>query len=227
MQAHSAKDERRPNPRRHRAADREGNLTHISLKYLGLLLCCPLFAACGGDSDDNSGQPAVKSTADAEHAYLGLDASIDKAITLGFDGFNAATNANIAPQDANGDHAGTMTVTGQVDQGASSNKTMHLSEALTTYSDDGHLTYDTDAAALPALELKLTKVPTGTLSGTLMGSFKIGGDLTGSVTLDLSFDGTLRPNADDATKVEREPGTTHITGTATSGNDSFAVDVTR
>jgi len=201
-------------------------LIHTTLKHLTLLVFCRVLSACGG-GDDDSAQPAVSSTADAERAYVGLDASIDKAITLGFDGFNAATSANIAPQSADGDHAGTMTVTGQVDQGSSSNKTMHLSEALAGYSDDGHLTYDTDAAALPALELKLAKVPTGTLSGSLMGSFTISGELKGSVTLDLTFEGALRANADDATKVEREPGTTHITGTATSGDDSFRVDVTR
>lgn len=186
-----------------------------------------VLSGCGGGDDDASGQPAVKSTADAKRAYLGLDASIDKAIALGFDGFNAATNANIAPQSAEGEHVGTMTVTGQVDQGASANKTMHLSEALDGYSDDAHLTYDTNAAALPAIEMKLSKVPTGTLDGTLTGSFTMSGDLEGSVTLDLTFSGELQPTAADATKVERKPGTTHITGTATSGNDSYAVDVTR
>jgi len=199
---------------------------HRSLGHWIPLLLVIGVVGCGGDGD-GAGHQAVKSTADAERAYLGLDASIDKAITLGFEGFNAATNANIDPQTASGDQAGTMTVSGQVDQGASSNKTMHLTEALSEYSDDAHLTYDTSDAALPALELKLSKVPTGTLDGTLQGSFKISGELTGSVTLDLTFTGDLQPNADDATKVERQPGTTHITGTATSGDDSYAVDVTR
>jgi hypothetical protein len=191
-----------------------------------LVLTSLLLSACGGSHDD-SNQPAVKSTADAERAYVGLDASIDKAITLGFDGFNAATSANIAPQTATGDDKGTLTVSGQVDQGSSTNKTMHLTEALATYSDDGQLAYDTDAAALPLLEMKLSKVPTGTLDGTLNGSFKMDGALTGSVTLALTFTGELQANADDATMVERKPGTTHITGTATSGGDTYAVDVTR
>lgn len=192
-----------------------------------LLPVALVLSGCGGGDDDAAGQPAVKSTADAKRAYLGLDASIDKAITLGFDGFNAATNANIAPQTAAGDHSGMMTVTGQVDQGASSNKTMHLSEALAGYSDDGHLGYETGAAAPPVIEIKLLKVPTGTLDGTLMGTFSVSGELTGSVTLDLAFSGELQPTAADATQVERKPGTTHITGTATSGDDSYAVDVTR
>jgi hypothetical protein len=193
---------------------------------LSLLLFPALLAACGGD-DSGDGNQAVKSTADAEHSYLGLDASIDKAITLGFDGFNAASSANIDPQTASGDHSGTMTITGQVDQGASSNKTMHLSEALAAYSDDGHLKYGTNPAALPALEMKLSKVPDGTLSGTLNGAFAVSGDLSGSVTLALTFDAELQPNAADATLVERKPGTTHVVGTATSGNDQYAVDVTR
>jgi hypothetical protein len=197
------------------------------MKAWAIALLLPFtLLGCSGD-DDTAGQKAVNSTADAKRAYLGLDASIDKAIGLGFDGFNAASSANIDPQTAPGDHAGTLTVSGQVDQGASSNKTMHLSETLVAYSDDGKLSYDTDAAALPALEMKLSKVPNGTLDGTLIGSFRISGELKGSVALDLTFTGDLQPSAADSTKVERKPGSTHITGTATSGNDSYAVDVTR
>jgi hypothetical protein len=192
-----------------------------------VVLASVLLSACGGNSDAPSNQPAVKSTADAERAYVGLDASIDKAITLGFDGFNAATTANIAPQVASGDDKGTLTVSGQVDQGSSTNKTMHLTEALATYSDDGQLAYDTDATAPPQLDMKLSKVPTGTLDGTLDGAFKMDGALKGGVTLALTFSGELEANADDPTKVERKPGTTHITGTATSGGDVYTVDITR
>jgi hypothetical protein len=188
-------------------------------------LCLSAFvsSACGGD---DSKKDAVQSTEDAERAYLGLDASIDRAITLGFDGFNAASSANIAPQAASGDASGTMTVTGQVDQGSSSNKTMRLSEALAGYADDPKLVYDTDAAMLPALGMKLAMVPNGTLTGTLVGTFAISGDLQGSVALDLSFTGELEPDPNDATRVERKPGTTQITGTATSGSDTYSVDVT-
>ena len=39
------------------------------------------FAACGND---------VSSTEDAKNAYLGLDPSVDRAIQLGFDGYNLA-----------------------------------------------------------------------------------------------------------------------------------------
>src|SRR6516164_1646408 len=91
-----------------------------------------VFAACGG---------GVNSTDDARKAYLGLDPSVDKAITLGFQGFNTASSANISPQTANGTKTGALTVTGQVDQGASSNKGMRLNTAYTTYSDDGLITY--------------------------------------------------------------------------------------
>ena len=55
--------------------------------------------------------------------------------SLGFAGFNAASSANIPPQMTTGDVAGTLTVTGQVDQGASSNKNMRLVEALVGYQD--------------------------------------------------------------------------------------------
>jgi hypothetical protein len=55
------------------------------------------FAACGND---------VSSTEDAKNAYLGLDPSVDKGITLGFAGFNAASSANIDAQSADGGVSG-------------------------------------------------------------------------------------------------------------------------
>jgi hypothetical protein len=175
---------------------------------------------CGACSNDS-----VASDEDARNAYLGLDAHIDKAIALGFAGFNAASSANIPPQMTTGTATGTLNVTGQVDQGASSNKTMNLVEAMVMYSDDAKHTYATDAAAPPALGMKLMMVPTGTLNGTLVGSYTMTGDLTGKVTLNVSFSGSLQAGA--GSTVERKPGTTHITGTAVSDYGTYAVDVTR
>ena len=175
-------------------------------------------AACGSNE--------VGSDEDAQLAYEGLDGSIDKAITLGFQGFNAATSANIAPQTASGDKAGTITVSGQVDQGASANKTMNLTEELKGYSDDDALTYDTEGT-LPALSMKLSQIPTGTVDGSLSGDFTMAGDLEGVVTVSITFSGQLQASAADSSKVERKPGTTHITGTATSGEGKYVIDVTR
>ena len=174
-----------------------------------------------------SSNASVSSAEDAKNAYLGLDASIDKAITLGFAGFNSASSANISPQNDVGAKGGTMTITGQVDQGASNNKGMRLFEKLITYSDNGTITYSTSDAALPALNMTLKGIPTGTLTGTLIGSYAMDGALKGPVDLNLSFTGQLQPNATDAKKVERKPGTTHITGTATASGTSYAVDITR
>src|SRR5262245_16428974 len=126
-------------------------------------------AACGG---------GVNSEDDARKAYLGLDNSVDRAITLGFAGFNAASSANIDPQSAGGGVSGTMTVTGQVDQGTSANKGMRLNDALSEYSDDGQVRYNTDQAALPALTINLKGIPNGTLDGSLNGSFMMSGGLT-------------------------------------------------
>lgn len=176
-----------------------------------------LAAGCGGGGVSNDD--------DAKLAYDGLDASIDKAIQLGFDGFNAASSANIPPQTAKGTKTGTMSVGGQVDQGSSDNKTMNLTETLTMYSDDGVLTYDSATPAV--LSMKLSKIPDGTLDGTLAGSFAITGELMGNVTLDLAFSGDLQPVPTDATKVQRKPGTTHITGTATSDFGTYQVNITR
>ena len=174
--------------------------------------------ACGSDE--------VGSDEDAQRAYEGLDGSIDKAISLGFQGFNAATSANIDPQTASGDKTGSITVSGQVDQGSSDNKTMNLTEELKDYSDDEELSYNT-GGTLPLLSMKLAKVPTGTLDGSLAGDFDMTGELEGTVTVSITFAGELQATAADPTKVERKPGTTHITGTATSGEGEYVIDVTR
>lgn len=183
-----------------------------------ILLAAVLAAsACNSDS--------VNSPEDARNAYLGLDLSIDKAITLGFNGFNSASSANIAPQTANGITQGTLTVTGQVDQGVSANKGMRLFTAFTNYSDDSEITYNSSATALPALNIQLQNIPTGTLNGTLVGTVTMTGEEEGSLTLNLSFVGQIQAGAGGL--VERKPGTTRITGTATSAAGVFNVDVTR
>ena len=183
-----------------------------------LLLAAVIAAsACGSDS--------VSSEGDAQNAYLGLDLSIDKAITLGFNGFNSASSANISPQTTNGTASGTLTVTGQVDQGASANKGMRLFTAFTSYSDNGEITYNTSPTALPALNMMLLSIPTGTLSGTLVGTVNMTGEEEGALTLNLTFQGQLQ--AGTGSIVERKPGTTRITGTATSAAGTFNVDVTR
>ena len=64
------------------------------------------------------------------------------------------------------------------------------------------------------LTMNLKNIPTGTLDGTLDGAFAMTGGESGSVTLQLSFSGMLQAGA--GSTVERKPGTTHITGTATS-----------
>jgi hypothetical protein len=175
-----------------------------------------LLAACGN---------GVSSTEEAQKAYLGLDPSVDKAITLGFAGFNSASSANISPQSADGGVSGTMTVNGQVDQGSSANKGMRLNDALSNYSDDGKVTYNTDANALPALTINLKGIPTGTLDGSLTGSFLMSGGLSGQVSLSLTFAGELESGPGGT--VVRKAGTTHITGTATSPAGTYNVNVTR
>ncbi len=166
----------------------------------------------------------VGSEEDAERAYQGLDASIDKAIDLGFKGFEAASNANIPAQEGSGSVTGKITISGKVDQGASDNKTMDLTESLVEYSDVDKLTYNT-TELLPTLSMKLSKIPDGTLDGTLDGTYTMSGDLKGPVTLKLSFSGALE--AGTATKVQRKAGTTHITGTAVSDFGTYNVDITR
>ena len=183
-------------------------------------------AACGSDG--------VSSNETAQRAYVGLDRSVGRAIQLGFDGFNSATGASVTAQMANGEAGGVLTVTGMVDQGASVNKGMRLASQMVDYSDgkvtvNGKtltITYNTasDPAGDPALQMMLKNIPTGTIDGMLMGTYHMTGDLQGDVTLDLTFNGTLMQGP--AGSVVRVPGSTTVTGTATSGSGVFTVMVT-
>ena len=193
--------------------------THI----VGALL---LLLACGA--------PAVSSDEQARRAYLGLDRAIGKCLTLGFQGFNTASSANITPQTASGDKTGTVTVSGQVDQGSSANKGMRLDVAMAAYSDgdvvpDGgtplNITYSVGDGGAPAdLDLALRNIPTGTLEGTLKGVFTMSGDLQGDVTLDLAMMGMIEAKADGGT--QRKAGTVNVTGTAKSGGGTYNVNLT-
>jgi hypothetical protein len=194
-------------------------------------------AACGGDDDP------IDSDETARRAYLGLDGSIEKSLNLGFDGFNAASSANIDPQAGTGDVAGTLTITGQVDQGASANKGMRLHVGMVDYTDgaftvivvngDGEeetvevdLTYDTTDVldSQPYLQLSLRDIPDGTFSGELTGQYELAGDIEGLVDLSLTMAGEIMDGGGGL--VVRVPGTTTITGTATSGDGLYTVNVT-
>lgn len=198
-------------------------------RFICLLATCVLTAAaCGGDDGINSDE-------EARRAYFGLDTSIEKSLALGFAGFNAATSANIPPQMGVGEVAGTLEITGQVDQGSSANKGMRLQIGMVGYTDgpiviDGQtldiaITYTTsaDPAMQPKLVLSLKGIPTGTLTGTLMGVYSMSGDLIGDTTLNLTFAGTLQDAGGGM--VRRAPGTTTVTGTATTGDGTFNVNL--
>lgn len=192
-----------------------------------LVLTALALAACGSDDID--------SDEEARRAYFGLDRSIEKSLTLGFAGFNSAQSANISPQMAAGTTAGMLVITGQVDQGSSANKEMRLRVGMVGYTDgplvidgetiDVDITYDTaaDVAMQPSLELSLRNIPSGTLTGTLTGVYVMRGDLEGEATLSLTFAGAIQ---DDGTgKVVRVPGSTMVTGTATSGDGTYDVNL--
>jgi hypothetical protein len=115
---------------------------------------------------------------------------------------------------------------------------MRLMQAMTAWTD-GKFVIDTSndtwdvtyatGATLPALTLNLKGIPTagsqatGTLDGTLTGSYTMTGDLTGTVDLDLTITGQITTDANG--KVARAPGTTTITGTATDGNGVYMVSL--
>ena len=184
--------------------------------------------ALGACADDD-----IDSEQEARRAYVGLDGSIAKSLTLGFAGFNAASSANIPPQMTAGIESGTLVITGQVDQGSSANKGMRLRVGMVGYTDgvvvlddeNIEITYDTDLdpATQPYLVLSLKNIPTGTLTGTLTGTYHMTGDITGDAMLDLTFAGTLQA---DGAGVVRAPGTTTVTGTAVSGEGTYDVSLT-
>jgi hypothetical protein len=192
------------------------------------MLCATFGCGDGGNK--------VSNTENAQRAYLGLDLSIDKAINLGMQGFNMASSANISPQTGNGDTTGTLVVGGHVDQGASSNKTMNLTTDYTNYEDaarapnDGgvlKIIYNAASNGVAGLSMKLSNIPNGTFNGSFMQTMHMSGDLQGDVTLNLAFNGDLQPVASGSTQIQRKPGTTHITGSATSSYGTYAVDLTR
>lgn len=211
------------------------------LLRFGVALFIGLFAACGGDDGIDSNEAARR-------AYLGLDPSIPQSLQLGFDGFNSAQSANIAPQMGAGEDSGTLTITGQVDQGSSDNKGMRLWVGMVDYSQGPFtvvvnpgtedeeavsvdLTYNTSAVQTeqPYLNLSLRNIPTGTFDGTLTGVYRVTGEIQpdegidADVTLDLAFTGTLVDLGGGMTG--RAPGTV-VTGTATSGGGVYEVNLT-
>ena len=189
-----------------------------------LLLTALALPACKG----------VDSRAEAEAAYLGFDAGVSRALDLGLQGYAAASSANIDDQVGDGDVSGTMVVGGQVDQGSSDNKGLRLSVALDDYADlvdidvdgavDLRVAYATDAPL--DLDVQLRDAPDGTLSGTLVGTVLLTGDLAGPATFDLALDGAIEDDGTGA--AQRVAGGTHVTGTVTGPSGGvYPVDVTR
>ena len=182
----------------------------------------------------------ISSDREAEVAWLGLEESLDRALALGLKGYSEASSANIDAQEEAGEVTGTMTVTGQADQGSSDNKGLRLDVALVDYSDeilidfdgDGEdeeliITYDTNPDDPPYFDLKLRDVPDGTIEGTLSGDYDMRDDLQGIVQLNLALDGALESDPEISGGTRISAGTLHVTGTAgTENGDSYDVDVT-
>ena len=191
-----------------------------SLLRLPVLALALSLVNCGGD------EGAVDDPVSAELSYLGLDRAIDRAIGLGFDGYNAADSANIPEQTGPGELSGRMVVGGKVDAGASNNKNMSLNVTLADgYADavlDGEreVVYNGGPALL---DLSFKGLPDATFTGTLRGSFTMTGDLVGGVTLDLQLTGVTEEGAGGI--IVRKPDTIRVVGTASSDYGVYDVDV--
>ncbi len=194
------------------------------------LLIIFLVGACSSDDTVNSNEQARR-------AYLGLDKSISKSLTEGFAGYNAATNANIPAQMTAGDKAGTLTISGKVDKGNCAQLGMTLDVGMVGYSDgpvvidkDNHtvsITYDTstDVTMQPVLSLKLNASSGDSITGSLMGDYKMTGDIKGTITLGLTITGTFMGTC--TADLSRVAGPTMVTGTAVnSSGGMYEINVT-
>jgi len=198
----------------------------------GTLVFGAVVAICVAGCDDEG---VVDDEVAAEVAYMGLDRGVDRAIELGFDGFNDPDeSANIPPQQAPGAYAGTMHVSGKVDSGASDNKEMDLDVGLAGYSDGPILGYSEDEEeeiiifydGNMNLPMSMKGLPNADLTGSFNGTVTMSGEaLEGPVTLNLSFTGKTQDAGGGL--IQRQPGTLHIYGTATSDYGVFNVDLTR
>jgi hypothetical protein len=185
-----------------------------------LVICALLVAACGNSN-------SVDSNEQARRAYLGLDKSVSKSLTLAFQGYDAASSANIPPETGTGDASGMLTITGQVSHGNPSQATMTLAVGMTDYSDGPikindkndtiSVTYATatDTTAQPVLNLKLNASAGSSITGSLVGDYTMTGDLKGTITLNLMISGTFTGTG---TTVARVPGSTTVMGTATNSD---------
>lgn len=194
---------------------------------LGLGIVALFAAQCGGVSNADA----------ARKTYLGLDKAVDRALSLAFDGLNAATSANIPPQTGNGDVAGTMLVEGQVSQGSSSNREMRLQVTLTDYRDT--VSDNGDGGSGAALRLIYGKPMNGTpitmdvslrppmFTGTFAGTLNMTGELEGTVTVNMTLAGQLESMSGSGSRLQRVAGSTRIMGTVTSAYGTYNVDVMR
>jgi hypothetical protein len=113
---------------------------------------------------------------------------------------------------------------------------MRLDVALVEYSDgpiddpdtedeeEIDILYDTGEAAPLDCDMQLRDFPDGTYSGTLVGDVVMTGDLEGELKLNVTFAGEIDDDGEGNTV--RSPGTTNVTGTATSPNGDFTIDTT-
>ena len=170
--------------------------------------------------------------------YVGFDEGISRALDLGLQGFAMAGSANLDPQSAPGDAAGTMTVNGQADQGSSDNKGLRLEVTLVDYADltdvdvdgddDIYVAYDTEDGAPLDVDLQLRDMPDGTLTGTLAGTAFLSGDLEGPAAFALSLEGETETDPDRPDHLRRVAGSTRVTGTVTGPHgEDYSVDLVR
>jgi hypothetical protein len=160
----------------------------------------------------------------AQTVYVEIQDVIYDSMELAFKGFNTATSATVPPQTKTGDNKGTLTVTGQVDQGTSPDKAMKLQLELVDYpsASTTNTTFKTGATK-PSLNINLKGIPNGTLDALLSGDFLMSGTLSGTATLSITMTGTLQKDPSNTSKVQ--PAKYSIKGTTKSDYGTHSVDI--
>jgi hypothetical protein len=147
----------------------------------GFLLFISVMAASGCQAD-NQGSPA-----DVALAYRSFEQSINKMVFLGANGFFKAQGTTIPTQTMSGRMNGFVYVMGRFDQSSSSTASLHLTVAMSNYSDND-LVYYTTVPPLPMLELQYTQ-GLGTLDGSLVGAFQMDDAEGGPMMVNLTMKG--------------------------------------
>lgn len=177
------------------------------------------YGCSGGDKKKN-----VDSEEGVQIMYDSFQPTILRITTNGLAAKGTAgTGANIPEIFFPGLVQGSGAITGTVANSNSGNENLSLEVRLDDYSDTGDVTFQTDntsAATLLQFDLNVQNQPADNgMSGTIVGTLTLDGDVEGTGVFDLAL-------ASDLDDDDGNPAIicTHVTGTVTAEGDDLDVD---